>query len=315
MANIREIQGRIKSVRDTMKITNAMYMISSTKLRKARKSLESTESYFFALQDMILKIREHSPDIRSRFFDERPEKRKDEKVRGIIVVTADKGLAGAYNHNILKLIQEMTGEHGKTKLYVVGEMGRHYFAGKRIEVAEHFEYSAQNPSLHRARVISSRLTENFLSGMLDEVYIVFTEIKNAYICEPKVMKLLPFSLEKPAFLENAALTGETEESGTETEQLIFKPDPEHVLDNIIPDCVMGYVYGALVESFCSEQNSRMLAMETANNNAKEMIGELSVEFNRARQAMITQEITEVIAGARAQKRGKKNARAKSCGLG
>lgn len=306
MANIREIQGRIKSVRDTMKITNAMYMISSTKLQKARKSLESTENYFFTLQDMILKIREQSPDINSRFFDERTEKKKEEKVRGIIVVTADKGLAGAYNHNILKLIQNMTGEHGRTKLYVVGEMGRHYFAAKKIEIAEHFEYSAQNPSLHRARVISSRVTENYLSGQLDEVYIVFTEIRNAYSCETKVMKLLPFSLDEPAFLENGSGEEAAENSGSD--QLIFKPDPEHVLDNIIPDCIMGYVYGALVESFCSEQNSRMLAMETANNNAREMINELSVEFNRARQAMITQEITEVIAGARAQRRGKKTAK-------
>ena len=303
MANIREIQGRIKSVRDTMKITNAMYMISSTKLQKARKSLESTEEYFFALQDMIMKIKDHSPDIHSRFFDERPEKKKEDKVRGIIVVTADKGLAGAYNHNILKRIQELTREHENARLYVVGEMGRHYFAGKNTEVAEHFEYSAQNPSLHRARVISSRLTENFLSGVLDEVYIVFTEIKSAYVCEPKIMKLLPFSLDEPAFLES----DKGEKNGPEADHLIFKPDPEHVLDNIIPDCIMGYVYGALVESFCSEQNSRMLAMETANNNAKEMISELSVEFNRARQAMITQEITEVIAGARAQKRGKKTA--------
>jgi F-type H+-transporting ATPase subunit gamma len=180
---------------------------------------------------------------------------------------------------------------------VVGEVGRHYFNNKNINVAEQFHYTAQNPSLHRARVISEHVMEQFKNGELDEVHIIYTDMKNSMTTEMNCMQLLPFAREDFATIE-------AHKAGIYQEDIVFQPSPEAVLKNILPDCVMGYVYGALIESFCSEQNARMMAMEAANKSASEMIHDLSIEYNRVRQAMITQEITEVISGAKAQKKKK-----------
>lgn len=298
MANTREIQSRMKSIRDTMKITNAMYMISSTKLRKAKKNLEETEPYFFTLLSMIARILRHIPEIENKYFDTREKKAPEERTRGLVVVTADKGLAGAYNHNVLKLAERQMKECGHYKLFVVGELGRQYFATRGIPVAEHFHYTAQNPTLHRARIISEMILEQFKAEELDEVYIIYTSMRNSINTETEMLQLLP--MVKEDYTKH-----EIQKSGIYQEELVLKPTPHAVLDNIIPDSVMGYVYGALVESFCSEQNSRMLAMEAANKNATAMIHDLSIEYNRVRQALITQEITEVVAGAKAQKKKKK----------
>jgi F-type H+-transporting ATPase subunit gamma len=287
----------MRSIQDTMKITNAMYMISSTKLRKAKSSLEETEPYFFTLQSMIARIIRHLPEVENEFFNTRPDKSPEERIKGIIVVTADKGLAGAYNHNVLKMAEEMVESNKYTKLFVVGEVGRHYFYNKNINVAEQFHYTAQNPSLHRARVISEHVMEQFKAGELDEVHIIYTDMKNSMTTEMNCMQLLPFAREDFATIE-------AHKAGIYQEDIVFQPSPEAVLKNILPDCVMGYVYGALIESFCSEQNARMMAMEAANKSASEMIHDLSIEYNRVRQAMITQEITEVISGAKAQKKKK-----------
>lgn len=304
MANTREIQGRMKSIRDTMKITNAMYMISSTKLRKAKKSLEETETYFFTLQTMMARILRHLPEVENKYFDTREEKKEKDRVRGLIVVTADKGLAGAYNHNVLKLAEQQMAEY-HCKLFVVGELGRQYFAAKKIPVEEQFHYTAQNPTLHRARVISELVLHQFLDKELDEVFIIYTNMENSINTETQTLRLLPMvraDYEIPA----------AQKAGVLPDAMKLQPSPEAVLDNVVPDSVMGQVYGALVESFCSEQNSRMLAMEAANKNAAVMIHDLSIQFNRVRQAMITQEITEVVAGAKAQKNKKKAKKEAKC---
>ena len=295
MANTREIKSRMNSIQDTMKITNAMYMISSTKLRKAKKNLEETEPYFYTLQSMIARIMRHLPDVENPFFQIR--KAPEERVKAFVVITADKGLAGAYNHNVLKMAQEQIEKCSNYRLFVVGELGRQYFKNKNIPVAEQFHYTAQNPSLHRARIITETLLEQFREGEIDEVYVIYTSMKNSMTTETEMMQILP--MEKKEFVPREALT-----AGIFQEELLFNPSPDAVLENIVPDCVMGYLYGALIESFCSEQNARMMAMEAANKSASEMIHDLSIEYNRVRQAMITQEITEVISGAKAQKKKK-----------
>ncbi len=295
MANTREIKSRMNSIQDTMKITNAMYMISSTKLRKAKKNLEETEPYFYTLQSMIARIMRHLPDVENPFFQVR--KAPEERVKAFVVITADKGLAGAYNHNVLKMAQEQIEKCSNYRLFVVGELGRQYFKNKNIPVAEQFHYTAQNPSLHRARIITETLLEQFREGEIDEVYIIYTSMKNSMTTETEMMQILP--MEKKEFVPREAMT-----AGIFQEELLFNPSPDAVLENIVPDCVMGYLYGALIESFCSEQNARMMAMEAANKSASEMIHDLSIEYNRVRQAMITQEITEVISGAKAQKKKK-----------
>lgn len=301
MANIREIQSRMKSIQDTMKITNAMYMISSTKLRKARKSLEKTEPYFFTLQSMVTSIVRDSHQKDNIYFDQRKKKKPEDKIVAFVVVTADKGLAGSYNHNVLKKALEYIRKCKNYKLFVVGETGRRFFKNRHISVEEYFNYTAQNPSLHRARVISEIVLEQFKSGEIDRAYIIYTSMKNSITTEISTMQLLPLNQED-------LVDDEDDNTGLYNEEILFNPSADVVLNNIVPDYVMGYIYGALVESFCSEHNSRMMAMEAANKNATVMVNNLSTEFNRVRQAMITQEITEIIAGAKAQKKKKKKAR-------
>ena len=298
MANSKEIQGRIKSIQDTMKITSAMYMISSTKLRKAKNDLEATEPYFYTLQSMISRILRHLPDMEHPYFD-RAADGKD-KTRGYLVITADKGMAGAYNHNVFKMTQEQMEKGEKWKLFVVGELGRQYFAGKGEAVEAQFHYTAQNPTMHRARVISGKIMELYEAGELDEVYIVYTRMVNSIQAQTEIMQLLP--LQRSDF---QAGVPKNIPADVLQEEFQLIPSPRAVIDNIIPNYVTGYIYCALVESFCSEQNARMMAMDAANKSASAMIHDLSILYNRVRQAMITQEITEVISGAKAQKRKKK----------
>jgi F-type H+-transporting ATPase subunit gamma len=291
MANSREIQARMKSIKDTMKITNAMYMISSSKLQKARRDLKNTEPYFYAIQDTMDKILDLSPDTGNEYFDERQSIPAKERKQGYIVVTADKGMAGAYNHNVIKIAEKEALSDNKNMLFVVGQVGRRYFEKKNIPIDTNFQYTAQNPNMNRARAISERIVELFREGELDEVYIVYTRMINSVTFNAEIKQLLP--LKRSSFLN--------ENIDNNYQQCYFEPDINTVFEHIVPDCVTGYVYGALVESYCSEHNARMMAMQTATDAAKDMLKNLGVEYNRARQAAITQEITEVIAGSKAQK--------------
>lgn len=294
MANTREIQSRMKSIQDTMKITNAMYMISSTKLRKARKELEETEPYFYTLQSMLARIIRHMPEMEHRYFAKAPENGRTK--RGYLVVTADKGMAGAYNHNVLKLAEEEIAQDEDASLLVVGEVGRQYFHGKKITVDEHFLYTAQNPTMHRARIIAAKVLELYESGQVDEIWMIYTSMVNSAQTTANRVRLLP--LEKEDFgVSKMPLD-------VYQEEFFFRPSPETVMDNVVPNYLAGYIFGALVESYCSEHNARMMAMQAAGDSAREMLHSLSVEYNRVRQNAITQEITEVIAGAKAQKKKK-----------
>ncbi len=294
MASAREIQSRMKSIQDTMKITNAMYMISSSKMQRAKKSLADTEPFFFAQQEAVARFMQQMPDTHSIYFgkEEIPE---EEKKRGYIVITADKGLAGAYNHNVLKLAMDELKKGSHNKLFVVGELGRQYFMKKGMELEGEFAYTVQNPTLYRARHIELKVVDMYLSGELDEIYIIYTKMVNAFRMETEKFQLLPFKREE---YQRKNLQGYND-------QVMFYPSIESVLDNLIPNVVSGFIYGALVESFASEHNSRMMAMQAATDSAKQMLHDLEIQYNRVRQAAITQEITEVIAGAKAQKSKRK----------
>ena len=168
MANAREIQSRIKSIQDTRKITSAMYLISSTKMKKSKKLLADTEPYFYTLQSLIHRILRHMPDTRHAYFDTRETIPKEKRVRGLLVITGDKGLAGSYNHNVLKQAQEWMEAGKNNRLYVVGELGRAYFESRQLPIEEQFHYTVQNPTMHRARCIASTLIEDFMEGRVDE---------------------------------------------------------------------------------------------------------------------------------------------------
>ena len=291
MASIKEIRSRMDSIRDTMKITNAMYMISSAKLKKAKKMLDDTEPYFVTLQSEMERILRHIPELKSLYFEQR-----EVKTKGFLVVTADKGMAGAYNHNILKLTEEMMAQSNDSRLYVLGELGRHYFEQKKVNIDEQFHYTVQNPSLSRARNVAEKIIDDYLEHRVDEVWLIYTRMINSMTAEPRAIQLLP--LKRSDFHFDIPLD-------VHIENLMMKPSPEAVMHKIVPNYVIGYIYGALVESFASEQNSRLLAMQAATDSASKMLGELDMIYNRARQAAITQEITEVIGGVKALKKKKK----------
>lgn len=296
MANIREIQTRINSVKDTMKITNAMYMISSSKMKQARKKLSDTEPYFYGLQGEISRILRHVPDTEHPYFDEREEIPAGKKRIGSIVITADKGLAGAYNHNIIKMEEELLKGPGVHKLFVVGELGRHYFSKHNVEIATNFEYTVQKPSMHRARNISSVILDQFEQGELDEVYMIYTRMENSVQSDAETVKLLP--------LERTSFNKMIMPLNMHREEIELFPSAKSVMDSIVPNYVTGMIYGCLVEAYASEHNARMMAMKAATDSAEGIIKDLSILYNRARQAAITQEITEVCSGANAQKRKK-----------
>lgn len=296
MASAKEIQDRMRSIKDTLKITNAMYMISSSKLKKSKKMLADTEPYFYTLQSEMSRILRHLPDVNSIYFKTNAEIPERKRKAGYIVITADKGLAGSYNHNILKLAEEELEKRDDYKLFVLGELGRHYFEQKGINIDKQFHFVVQDPSLSRARRIAEDLLKLYHENQLDELYIIYTTMVNAMQEEAQVAQLLP--LKKTDFKIPVPID-------IPLEGLALKPSAEEVMDHIVPNYVVGFVYGALVEAFSCEQNARMMAMEGATNSAKQMLKELDIEYNRARQAAITQEITEVIAGAKSQKKKKK----------
>lgn len=295
MANAREIQSRMKSIKDTMKITNAMYMVSSSKLQKARRDLKNTQPYFSLIQDSLAKILESAPNAGNDFFDTRDHKSADKKTIGYLVITGDKGLAGAYNHNIIKIAEKLTANIEQDMLFVVGQVGKHYFEQRNIPIDINFNYTAQNPTMNRAREIAGKLSQLFLDGKIDEVIIIYTRMVNSMTIEPVSKKILPIMPERLEKQEDNELVDEYADA-------VLLPNPQTAFNKIVPDYLTGFVYGALVESYCSEHNARMMAMQTATDSAKDMIKELSIQYNRARQAAITQEITEVVSGANAKKK-------------
>lgn len=293
MAGTAEIKGRIESIRETQKITNAMYLIASTKLRKARRDLERTRPYFDALRTEIKRIFRTANDVDSRYFY--PPDREPELpgTYGCLVITADKGLAGAYNLNVLKKAQKLLDDHRDMKLFVVGEYGRRFFNQHHIPIERMFHYTAQNPTLDRAREISSILLEQYDAGELKKIFVVYTDMENGMHIRARSTRLLPF---------HRTYFAPPEKEKKITIPFEFQPSLSSVLDGIMQSYLTGFIYSALIDSFCSEQSARMMAMDAANRNAEELLADLSLQYNRVRQSAITQEITEVTAGARAQRK-------------
>jgi F-type H+-transporting ATPase subunit gamma len=312
MANTKEIQNRIKSIQDTMKITNAMYMMSSMKLRKARKKLEDTEPFFYGLQKEISDILLHFPDMQHLYFDNRGKDQLEPyKKKAFLVITGDKGMAGAYNHNVLKQAQSMIEEADHYRLFVVGEIGRNYFQNLGYEIEEGFRFSANNPSMHRARVMTEYMIDLYKKEEIDEIHVIYTRMINSMKEEVEVEEILPLKTHtfiKQELLDSAQLghgNFDKEAADEADDWFLIYPSPKKVLEKLVYNYVTGFLYGALVEGSASEENARMMAMQSATDNAQAMLAELSVEYNRVRQAAITQEITEVIGGAKALKKKKK----------
>ncbi len=294
MESMREIRNRMISVRKTMKITNAMYLMASSEMKKARKRLAASEPYFFKLQSTINDILNHT-HIQNIYFANGKTIPEEEIKRGYIVITSDRGLAGAYNHNVIKLCEERLRKNSLDKLYFIGQSGYNHFKRKPdlAEIEKEHNYAAVKPNLYRARSIAESVVDEYRRGNLNEIYVVYTKMKSALLAEAEMIKLLPMSAD---MFPGADLT--SSEQSSEYEEL-YEPSPRAVLDNIVPNYVKGLIYGAMIEAYASEQNARMTAMDNATKNAGELVEKLSLLYNRIRQAAITTELAEVIGGANA----------------
>ena len=305
MANAHEILGRIRSIRDTMKITKAMYMVSSMKVQKAKRKLAETLPYFTALQDQIADVLLHFPEMTHLFFDNRPEDALEVVKRRIyVVITGDKGMAGPYNLNVIKEARSQFAASQDYKIYAVGETGRHVFLAEKLPVERDFRMSSNNPSVHRARLMAEILIEKYRNEEVDEIYVIYTRMRNSISSEVRVEQLLPFRTSR-------YLKGQMKEGVYNVDEMEIFPSAAEVLETLVRNTVTGFLYGAMVESQASEESARMMSMKTATDNADAMLAELSRQYNQFRQAAITQEITEGVGGAKALQKKKLKRRQKA----
>ncbi len=286
MANTAEIKARMSSVAETKKVTDAMYMISSVKIRKAQREHQNSEHFYESLRTQISELISVIPQTKSRYFHAGLQEGKEHFRHGILLITSDKGLVGAYNQTAIDLTEAYMGRHPETELFIIGEYGRQYFKSRKVPFVEEFSYSAAFPSVWEAEKICIDLLEYYNSKKLDEINIIYTDYMGVKPSECKRAVLLP--LDKSTFKE---------QRGDNLSYKEFYPDPDTVLDDIVPTYLTGFIYSFLVDSYCSEQQTRMLAMSTASKNAEEMLKKLKAQYNAIRQASITNEMIEITSGA------------------
>ena len=283
MASMKDIKRRKESIQSTEQITKAMKLVATVKLQKARGKAESARPYFNAMYNTVISMLAGSKGVDHRFL-----KSGDTTKKAIIVITANRGLAGGYNSNVIKLITESNIPKEAAVIYPVGTKGRDYFTRRGYEIAKDYSEVINEPLYSDAMAIGQEVLRAFEAGEIGEIYLAYTSFKNTVVHEPKLIKLLPVNPE------------EFENKGAENNILMnYEPDQEEALDIIIPKYINSLLYGAFMEAVASENGARMTAMDNATSNADEMISELALLYNRARQGSITQELTEIIAGANA----------------
>ncbi|MGO1819037.1 MAG: ATP synthase F1 subunit gamma [Senegalia sp. (in: firmicutes)] len=282
--SMQDIKRRIKSVGSTKQITNAMELVSSSKLKKARKRLAKTEPYFLTVSRSIKDILATSRGISHPMLEKR-----EVKNRCYIIVTSDRGLCGGYNVNIIKKVEADLDSKENTKMITIGQKGRSHFNRRNYDVKGSFVNISEDPTFMDATQIGNMALKLYEKGEVDEVNIAYTQFKSTINHEPTILKLLP---------AESIAKEDTEGKRILTE---YEPSPEVVLDYLIPKYIRSTIYGAMIESSASEQGARRMAMESATDNAQEMIDDLNLKYNRARQAAITQEIAEIVGGAEALK--------------
>ena len=285
MNSVAEIRQHIKTIEDTSKITRAMYLISSSKLKKALRMHEQNMRYFQRVRSDIRFILENTEGkLRNPYY------RQHGLRAGYVVIAGDKGLCGGYNSEVCKLALKTIedGKHQTSALYTIGHMASEFFIRQGMDPDMHYHHVIQDPSLQNAREITAQLRVMFRQKILDEVYVVYTTQEKVGLLTPKVLRLLP--VVKDDFMDAAPLH-------KPTTPLTYYPSPGEVLESLIPHYLVGLFYSALVQSYASEHYARMTAMDAATRNADEMLGKLKLSLNHARQALITQEITEIISGS------------------
>lgn len=285
MASMRDIKRRIKSVNSTQQITKAMNLVASSKLNRAKARFNDTKPFFEATQRVITNVVKGSKGVSSIFMQ---ESNKSNKAL-FIVVAGDRGLCGGYNSNVCKAAMEIISKKDNAAVMTVGNKAREFFRHKHIEIVDSFRDMSEKPEYLDAYILGRKAIDMYEKGEVDEVYFVYTQFITTLTNEPKAVKLLP--LDSNDFENN-----EESHSATLT---IYEPDEEAVLNYVIPKYVNTVIYGGMVESAVCELSSRMTAMDSATENATEMIDHLNLVYNRVRQGAITQEITEIVSGSNA----------------
>ncbi len=276
----KDIKQRIRSMESTRQITRAMEMVAASKLRRAQDRIQDSRPYFEILYHTIARI----AGSRSNFTSPYMTRREGKKVC-CIVIAGDRGLAGGYNSNIFKLVtQELAGKD--YCILPIGKKAVEYFKNRDVQLLTEQYAEAADVSISDCFTLSKQLAKDYLAGSFDEVFVAFTNFISVLSQSPAMLPLLPLSLTSG-------------KDRPEEQELLYEPDPQAVFEAIIPEYLGGVVYGALCESVASELAARRTAMDAATKNADEMIENLNLQFNRARQGAITQEITEIVAGAEA----------------
>lgn len=282
MASMRDIKHRKESIQSTEQITKAMKLVSTVKLQKSRAKAEESKPYYDMMYDTICSMLRKSGNIEHKYL-----KAGNSKKKAVIAITSNRGLAGGYNNNIVKLVvgtEGLTPEN--TVIYAIGRKGKDAFARKGYPIAEDYSEVINEPIYRDAADVTAELLDAFGQNQIGEIYLAYTSFKNTVTHIPTLKKLLPVEAG----------------GGGEKMDLVlmnYEPEEDQVLDSIIPKYMSSLIYGALLEAVASENGARMTAMDSATNNAEEMIEELGLAYNRARQGSITQELTEIIAGANA----------------
>ena len=284
MASMRDIKRRKSSIQSTQQITKAMKLVSTVKLQRAKLRAERSRAYFDCMYQTVSSMLAKAGGLRHPYITGSDSPRK-----AIVMITGNRGLAGGYNSNIIKLITKGDFVKEDLDIYAIGTKGRDALARYGYNIKATYGDLAEEPSYADAMGISRTLLNAYKAGEIGEIYLAYTAFKNTVSHEPKMIRLLPAEIKKP----------EAGESTAAEALMNFEPKDEEALGLIIPQYVTSLIYGGLVESVASENGARMQAMDSATSNAEEMIDSLSLLYNRARQGAITQELTEIIAGAEA----------------
>lgn len=279
----RDIKRKIKSVNNTKQITKAMELVSTSKLRRAKEKVEMTKPYFETVMATVKSIVESEKSLRHDYLEQREVNKTL-----YIVITADRGLCGGYNINALKKTAADIEDKNKATFITIGKKAMSFFRKEEADIKREFLYISEKPNYSHAQEIAGIALKMFKAGEVDEIKLVYTRLESTISQVPEILKLLPADVE-----------GEVKELAEDAEFTTYEPSAEVVLDYLIPKYLESTVYGALIDSAASEQAARRVAMESASNNAEDLISSLTLTYNQARQAAITQEISEIVGGAEA----------------
>lgn len=283
MASMRDIKRRRNSIASTQQITKAMKLVSTVKLQKTRARAERSKPYFDKMYATVTSMLAKSGTIDHPYL-----KPQESGKKAVILITSNRGLAGGYNSNVIKMVTGSDMKKEDIVLFTVGNKGNEYFQRRDYRIEKEYHEVIEHPMFSDARDICQEVLKLYTSGEVGEIYLAYTYFKNTVVHEPKLLKLLPVEV------------ADTDIENARSQALMnYEPREEEALEIIIPKYITSILYGALVEAVASENGARMQAMDSATSNAEEMIESLTLQYNRARQGSITQELTEIIAGANA----------------